>query len=278
MPRRTFLSRALTVLTALAVAFAAAGRPLAASAAPVGSITLDCRVNGVPLAYDTYGLACVADVTYDADAGTITSYQTRDAFASFGYDWPNMKASELDEAAKALAAFAGENDLYDLTSVSDASGRVGFWGLEPGLYLVARIAVADGNEGYACDPLLITIPLAEDGELTWAVNSTPKFEHPDDPDEPDKPDDPDEPDKPDDPGDPDKPGDPVDPGDPGDPDKPGDPWIPIVNTGDATFAGVGALLVLGGASVIVGGVIRSRSKDQAPASDDSDTPSDGASN
>lgn len=269
MPRRTFLSCALTVLTALVVAFAAAGRPLAASAAPVGFITLDCRVNGVPLAYDTYGLACVADVTYDADAGTIASYQTRDAFASFGYDWPNMKASELDEAAKALAAFAGENDLYDLTSVSDASGRVGFWGLEPGLYLVARIAVADGNEGYACDPLLITIPLAEDGKLIWSVNSQPKFGEPgaDNPDEPDNPGDPDNPDDPDEPnpGDPDEPDDPDEPGKPGDPDdpgspkEPGEPWIPLANTGDAAFAGVGALLVLGGAAVILAGVIRSRS-------------------
>ena len=278
IPRRTFLVRLAAVAAALLVTLAAAGRPLVASAASVASITLDCRVNGVPLAGDTYGLVCLADVTYDASSGTITSYATREAFAPFDYDWSNMKSSELDEAAKFLASHAGEKSLYERTAVSGSSGSVGFWGLDPGLYLVARIAAADANASYACDPLLITVPLADGGQLVWNVTSQPKFgePEPDDPDDPDKPEEPDDPDKPDDPdnpddpdepnpGDPDEPDDPDEPGKPGDPDdpgspkEPGEPWIPLANTGDAAFAGVGALLVLGGAAVILAGVIRSRS-------------------
>lgn len=222
---------------ALLVALLAAGGPLSARAASWGSITLDCRVSGVPLAGDTYGLVCVADVTYDAAAGTITSYATRDAFASFGYDWPNMKSSELDEAAKSLASHAGEKNLYERTAVSDASGSVGFWGLEPGLYLVARIATADANAGYACDPLLITVPLADGGQLDWSVTSQPKFGEPGS----------------------DEPG----PDEPESPSAPGTPettWSLLAETGDVAFMGIGALLVLGGAAVILAGVIRSRSK------------------
>lgn len=229
---------------ALLVALVAAGGPLSARAASWGSITLDCRVGGVPLAGDTYGLVCVADVTYDAAAGTITSYATRGAFASFGYDWPNMKSSELDEAAKSLASHAGEKNLYERTAVSDASGSVGFWGLEPGLYLVARIATADANAGYACDPLLISVPLADGGQLDWSVASQPKFGEPG-PDEPDNPEGPEEPDEPE------------------SPSAPGTPettWSLLAETGDVAFAGIGALLVLGGAAVILAGVIRSRSK------------------
>ena len=226
---------------ALLVILAAAGCPLVASAASAGSITLDCRVNGVPLVGDTYGLVRVADVTYDEAAGTITSYATRDAFASFGYDWPNMKASELDEAAKALASHAGEKNLYERTAVSDASGSVGFWGLEPGFYLVARIATADANAGYACDPLLITVPLVDGGQLDWSVTSQPKFGEPE-PDEPDKPEKPDEPEN------------------PSVPSKPKNPWELLAETGDIAFVGIGALLVLGGVAVILGGSIYSRSK------------------
>ena len=241
IPRKTFLVRLVAVAAALLVIFAAAGRPLVASAASAGFITLDCRVSGVPLAGDTYGLVCVADVTYDAAAGTITSYATRDAFASFGYDWPNMKASELDEAAKALASHAGEKNLYERTAVSDASGSVGFWGLEPGFYLVARIATADANAGYACDPLLITVPLADGGQLDWSVASQPKFGEP----EPDNPEVPEEPDKPE---------------SPSAPSTPENPWELLAETGDIAFAGISALLVLGGGAVILAGVIRSRSK------------------
>ena len=207
-------------------------------------------MSGVPLAGDTYGLVCVADVTYDAAAGTITSYATRDAFASFGYDWSNMKSSELDEAAKSLASHADEKNLYERTAVSDASGSVGFWGLEPGLYLVARIATADANAGYACDPLLITVPLADGGQLDWSVASQPKFGEPG-PDEPDNPEGPEEPDEPE------SPGTPESPSAPGTPET---TWSLLAETGDVAFAGIGALLVLGGAAVILGGVIRSRSK------------------
>lgn len=274
----------------LLVALVAAGGPLSARAASWGSITLDCRVSGVPLAGDTYGLVCVADVTYDAAAGTITSYATRDAFASFGYDWPNMKSSELDEAAKSLASHAGEKNLYERTAVSDASGSVGFWGLEPGLYLVARIATADANAGYACDPLLITVPLADGGQLDWSVASQPKFGEPE-PDEPGPdepgpdepgpdepgpdepgpdepgpdepgPDEP-EPDEPDNPEGPEEPDEPESPGTPESPSAPGTPettWSLLAETGDVAFTGIGALLVLGGAAVILAGVIRSRSK------------------
>ena len=193
IPRRTFFARLVAVVVTLFVALVAAGGPLPAHAASVCSITLDCRVSDgvsdVPLVGDTYGLVRVADVTYDEVAGTITSYQTCDAFASFDYDWSNMKSSEFGEAAKTLAAFASENDLYESVAISDSSGSAGFSWLEPGLYLVTRIAVTDVNAGYVCNPLLVTVPLAERGQLLWDVAVTPKFGEtgPDEPDNPEAP-------------------------------------------------------------------------------------------
>ena len=245
IPRKTFLVRLAAAAVALLVALVAAGGPISANAASLGSITLDCRVDGVPLVGDTYGLVCVADVTYDADAGTITSYTTRDAFASFGYDWTSMKSSELDEAAKALATHAGEKNIYERTAVSDSSGSVGFSQLGPGLYLVSRIGVAAGNEGYACDPLLLCVPLVDGGQLVWSVDSRPKFERTveDGPDDLDKPEEPDV------------------PGNPGQSEEPGTPdkaWSPLFSTGVAAFTGVGVLLVLGGIAIVIAGRLRAR--------------------
>ena len=269
IPRKTFLVRLVVAAATFLVALAAMGGPLVASAAPVGSITLDCRVNGMPLAGDTYGLVCVSNVTYDEVAGAITSYQTHDTFVSFGYDWPIMKSSALDEAAKALATYAGEKSLYERTAVSDASGNVGFWGLEPGFYLVSRIATADANAGYACDPLLITVPLAEGGQLVWDVASQPKFGEPGTDEKPDESGS-NEP-GPDEPGS-DKSDNPEGLEEPESPSAPDITWSWLANTGDVAVMGLGALLVLGGAAVILTGVIRSRSKaDPAEAVSGDDT-------
>lgn len=243
--RKTFLVRLAAVVAALLVTVVAAGGPLPARAASWGSITLDCCVDDVPLVGDTYGLVCVSDVTYDSSAGIITSYATRDAFASFGYDWTNMKSSEMDEAAKSLSSHAGEKSLYERTAVSDSSGSVGFSQLGPGLYLVSRIGVAAGNEGYACDPLLLCVPLSDDGQLVWNVDSRPKFERtvesgPDKLDKPEKPD---------------VPGNPGQSEEPGTPDK---ARSPLFGTGVAAFTGVGVLLVLGGIAIVIAGRLRAR--------------------
>ena len=232
---------ALLALLVLVACLVTAWRPQAAAAASWGSIVLDCHAEGVALAGDAYGIVRVADVTYDAESGTISSYETLEPFADFGYDWSDMKASEVDEAAKALAAHAGENGLYELTSVTNASGAAGFWGLESGLYLVARIDVAPANEGYACDPLLLSVPMANGGQLLWAVTSQPKFESPSEPGEPVEPPAPEEPEE------------------PAEPEKPAGPEGPIARTGDVALAGMGALLTLGGAGVILSGVFRRRS-------------------
>lgn len=225
---------ALLALLVLVACLVTVGRPQLAAAASWGSIVLDCHAEDVALAGDTYGIVRVADVTYDAESGTISSYKTLGPFADFGYDWSDMKASEVDEAAKALAAHAGENGLYELTSVTDASGAVGFWGLESGLYLVARIDVAPANEGYACDPLLLSVPMADGGRLLWAVTSQPKFESPSEPGTSEPP---------------------VTP--PSETEPPAEPEGPMASTGDAALEGMGALLVVGGAGVAFSRLARS---------------------
>lgn len=225
---------AFLALAALVVGLVAVWSPQVANAAPWGAIVLDCHVDGTALAHDSYGIVRVADVTYDAGSGTVTSYETSEAFAGFGYDWADMKASEVDEAAKTLANHAAEKDLYEEVRQTDNAGTVGFWSLEPGLYLVDRVEVAPANEGYACDPLLLTVPLADAGQLTWTVTSQPKFEGPSEPGTSEPPATP-----------------------PSETEPPAEPEGPMASTGDAALEGMGALLVVGGAGVAFSWLARS---------------------
>ncbi|MDN0055808.1 hypothetical protein [Collinsella ihumii] len=298
------LAAGMAVMLACAMLLAA---PVRALAAVYGSIVLDCRVTQdgrtVVLAGDTWGIARVASVEIDAAAGVIVGYEPVEPFERFDYAWGDMSASQVDEAAKDLARYATENDLYTARRATDADGAVGFWNLEPGLYLVNRITAAPGNEGFTCDPFMVSIPLAEDGKLIYSITAAPKFEgpgepgepedpdepenpgepeNPEDPGDPDNPEEPGDPDEPGEPGEPEEPGDPDEPGEPGEPEKPGEPdepgkpWNPdefLTQTGDSSRIAIGALLVLGGAALITGRVLQknnAQSKVAAPSSTEDD--------
>lgn len=171
--RRRFFSLCAGVL---AVA-AGSSLPVRASAAPVGSIVLGCLYDDAPLVGDTYAIARVATAELDEKTGVVVSFKTCEPFASLDLNWGAMSSSEVDEAARKLSALARRDGLFAQEARSDGSGDVGFWGLETGLYLVDRVAVAEANEAYACEPMLISVPTMGDGEPTYYVTSYPKFEH-----------------------------------------------------------------------------------------------------
>lgn len=169
--RRRFFSLCAGAL----VAAVGAGLPAEALAAPTGSIVLKCRYDETPLAGDTYALARVATAELDEASGAVVSYRLCDDFSIFDLDWDALSSSELDERARQMATAARERGLFEREARSDAAGEVGFWGLEPGLYLVDRVQAAEANEAYACEPLLIGVPSTEDGASTYNVTSRPKF-------------------------------------------------------------------------------------------------------
>ena len=171
----------LALFAILVSAFAAA--PIAAHAAPrMGSIAIDTAVrtdNGsCVIAGDTFSFAQVATATVDTSyAPAVISFETVDAFAPRGRDWASLDASGWRDAARDLADFAEENDLYEVEMTVSAGGeRLALGGLEPGLYLVSRTGVADANKDVACDPVLVGVPVAEDGGLTYDVTVEPKYE------------------------------------------------------------------------------------------------------
>lgn len=51
-----------------------------------------------------------------------------------------------------------------------------FGWLDGSIYLVHRAQVADANTGYACDPVLVSVPAVEDGLLVYDVLADLTFE------------------------------------------------------------------------------------------------------
>lgn len=152
---------------------------LCAAAAPLtGTLTLHCHygsgADAVPLAGDTYALVAVADAETGDDGSLL--YTTKPEFQAWDRDWAGLNASQWHDAALQLqAAVQDALPQGTPTGTTDANGDLTLRGLEPALYLVLRTGTAPGNERYHMDPLLVSVPLPEDGRLTWAVTITPKF-------------------------------------------------------------------------------------------------------
>lgn len=156
--------------------------PAPALAQRLGSISVDVRVSGpdgeVTLVGDSFAIAQVAtaDISWNGDGASV-AYRTLDAFAGVGGDWSATDSDALREAARAASRVAAREGLYvDEQTVGEGQSRVTFSGLEPGLYLVARRNVAEGNRGFAVDPTLVGVPTADAAEVAFDVPVEPKYE------------------------------------------------------------------------------------------------------
>lgn len=151
--------------------------------AAYGSITIEARYgqgeDAEPMSGDTWCLAQVSSAAL-TDAGAPV-YTATEAFSSFDRDWAALGASELRDAARELGTYAQEHGLLTYgASVTDACGRALFEGVAPGLYLAVRTDAAGENQAVACDPVLVSVPLYEDGSWVFNVTAAPKFESSDD--------------------------------------------------------------------------------------------------
>ena len=225
------------LLLACVLACSALAWSAPAHAASYGSIGLTCTVDRggskVPLAGDGYALTKVASATVDPASASV-AYATEDAFKGIDRDWAALDAAGLRAMGREVAAYAEKQGIDPLrTARSDASGHVTFGSLETGLYLIVRYDLAPANKGFACDPVLVSVPTKVGGTLDFTVEATPKFEEdkPTPGPDPDKPVDPDRPIEPD----PDKP---VDPDAPVGPDAP-DPENPDQPVGPGGQGGSG---------------------------------------
>ena len=153
-----------------------------------GSLTLQCHINGEEgkhyFAGDTYAILPVADLVLDEGNA---AYVMREDFASFDCDWNTVSASELKDMAEEMVETADFSTA--LQAASNADGEVYFSNLEPALYLIDRVGVAEGNEAYSVDPMLISVPSFSDNAWIYDVVITPKFsELPQETEEPKEPD------------------------------------------------------------------------------------------
>lgn len=224
----SFRRVALSFLCALA-ALVLCAVPAAVSAAPAGSITLECSVErdgvDVPLAGDRYEAVLVARASIDGDG---VRHETLDVFASADCAWAELDAGGLRDKAREVHDLAVDAAVEPVGTLgTNASGVGAVYGLEPGIYLLYRTETAPANVDTTTDPFLVGVPTFVDGALTYNVTAHPKFEV----------------EKPPAGGDP----EPGAPGNPGNPGNPGGmfPGLDMPSTGDIQMMLVGLLLIAG---------------------------------
>lgn len=199
--RRSFMVIVLCTVMCVAVCAASLVAPQAFAAEaesevaveadqPIGSLTIDAVWNRDAddkraLAGDTYAIVRVASATLNPD-GKPSVFHTLSDFVGFIDNWDGLTSSALNAVAKRMDAFASDRGLYDERSATDARGRAQFADLAVGVYLVSRVAVADANTRYTCDPFLVSVPDTDDAVSVSAFDVTvePKFADAGVPDEP----------------------------------------------------------------------------------------------
>ena len=102
-----------------------------------GSLTLQCHINEENVHHftgDTYAILPVAELVLDEGNA---EYVMHEEFASFDFDWSELSASQLNEYALEMAETADFSSSKQ--GVTDETGEVVFYDLEPAMYLVKRI-------------------------------------------------------------------------------------------------------------------------------------------
>lgn len=162
----------LSCILALCVLFYAAVPAYAADELPdlsrKGSLTVTIRdkealVSGGSLTLYQVGKIEVSNGDY--------SYALTEAFAPSGASLKDLESASL---AKSLADFAKEKNLSGQTLQIGVDGKAYAGDLPLGVYLVVQKELSDGYA--AINPFLVSIPMTEDGKLTYDVNATPKVE------------------------------------------------------------------------------------------------------
>jgi hypothetical protein len=158
----------------------------AAQAAGKGNLTVRCETekNGqkIYLSQDLYAVTRIAEA--EIVNGTAIRYTACPDWKDYDRNWGELTAAQLRESAKELADHAASQNLYDQKTQTDSEGKAIFPSLGEGLYLVTRIRTDEKNAGYRTDPVLVSIPSYEAGNLLYDVCVDLKFEWAEKPDVP----------------------------------------------------------------------------------------------
>lgn len=169
----------LVVVITMILALAA---PMGASAAEnkdlpdldaEGSITVTLKnpKSGKPLGSENkFTLYKVADVTTENGYKFVYTEDFAEAGTAPAAD-SEMNANLASKLMKIAKNGAASID----TASAGSDGKISFGGLKVGLYLIVQSAAGTGDEKYAVDPFLVTIPMrGTDGTLIYNVDATAK--------------------------------------------------------------------------------------------------------
>lgn len=141
-----------------------------------GGISVQCKgkqnEQTVYLAGDEYALVQIAQA--EVSNGTIT-YTTCPEFSAYDCDWTALSASQSREKARALESTVKQQQSFAADGVTNSDGSILFDDLQPGLYLLVRVKVADKNVDFSCSPAFYSVPALEDGVLKYDIAVSPKF-------------------------------------------------------------------------------------------------------
>ena len=97
-------------------------------------------------------------------------------------DWLNLTAEESNILAKKISKLLVGSDVESKLAVTDNSGKVNFFNLENGIYLVEEVSKTGEAMKYSkIEPFFVSLPqnsIGENGEVTWkkSIIAYPKTE------------------------------------------------------------------------------------------------------
>ncbi len=133
-----------------------------------GSIQLTMRQGTTPVSGGSVTLYRVGAV--QEEDGNYRFVLTSD-FAGSKVSLEELQSAQL---AKTLAGYAGKQGLTGITQEVDRQGKVSFADLDLGLYLLVQNKAAKGYQKAA--PFLVSVPMEEEGALSYDVDASPKVE------------------------------------------------------------------------------------------------------
>ncbi|MBO4289731.1 MAG: LPXTG cell wall anchor domain-containing protein [Lachnospiraceae bacterium] len=150
--------------------------PAAAAEAPdydrTGSISVTIKdQDGNPVEGGSLELIFVAEALWD---GEQNRFAFTDEFADCGekLDDGGVTRNGSPELAAALKKYADKNGITGTVVKLGTDGTARFADLKLGLYLISQKKAAEGYTDI--EPILVSIPYAEDGKLMYDVDATPK--------------------------------------------------------------------------------------------------------
>lgn len=104
-------------------------------------------------------------------------YQFTDSYVDVAFDPTGMSVSDLNLKGKEIETFIEENNRQPSSlQKTDQNGVTSFSNLVPGMYLVLIDSTEVGNYRYSASPMLISIPVLEDGSYQYDIQTNVKTE------------------------------------------------------------------------------------------------------